>query len=153
MEYLLEETVPPSELKKFETNYHEELNNTGKISTTTQFEYAWCLVRSKYPADIRKGIMLLEDLFQNRDESGKRDYLYYLAIGNARIKEYQTALKYLRALLQVQPGNRQAQDLEAVVKKKMEKEGMIGMAVAGGATLALGGLIGLGFALAKSSRN
>ena len=47
--------------------------------------------------------------FQNRDESGKRDYLYYLAIGNARIKEYQTALKYVRALLQVQPGNRQAQ--------------------------------------------
>ena len=39
--------------------------------------------------------------FQNRDESGKRDYLYYLAIGNARIKEYQTALKYVRGLLQV----------------------------------------------------
>ena len=42
--------------------------------------------------------------FQNRDESGKRDYLYYLAIGNARIKEYQEALKFLRALLQVEPG-------------------------------------------------
>ena len=39
--------------------------------------------------------------FQNRDESGKRDYLYYLAIGNARIKEYQTALKFVRGLLQV----------------------------------------------------
>jgi hypothetical protein len=33
--------------------------------------------------------------------------LYYLAIGNARIKEYQTALKYVRGLLQVEPGNRQ----------------------------------------------
>lgn len=92
-------------------------------------------------------------LFQNRDESGKRDYLYYLAIGNARIKEYQTALKFVRGLLQVEPGNRQAQELEQIIKKKMEKEGLIGMAVVGGATLALGGLVGLGIALAKSSKS
>lgn len=31
----------------------------------------------------------------------------------------------------------------------MEKEGLIGMAVAGGAVLALGGLVGLGIALAS----
>ena len=35
-----------------------------QVSSEAQFEYAWCLVRSKYPADIRKGIILLEDLFQ-----------------------------------------------------------------------------------------
>ena len=46
---------------------------------------------------------------QNRDETNKRDYLYYLAIGNTKLKEYATALKYIRALLQVEPGNRQAQ--------------------------------------------
>ena len=74
-------------------------------------------------------------------------------IGNARIKEYQTALKFVRGLLQVEPGNRQAQELEAIIKKKMEKEGLIGMAVVGGATLALGGLVGLGIALAKSSKS
>merc|ERR1712077_13918 len=81
------------------------------------------------------------DLYQNKDETGKRDYLYYLAIGNARIKEYQVALKFVRGLLQVEPGNRQAQDLENSIKSKMEKEGLIGMAVVGGATLALGGQI------------
>lgn len=31
----------------------------------------------------------------------------------------------------------------------MEKEGMVGMAVAGGAALVIGGLVGLGIALAK----
>lgn len=76
--------------------------------------------------------------------------MYYLAIGNARLKEYQTALKFIRGLLQVEPGNRQAQDLEATIKKKMEKDGLIGMAVVGGATLVFGGLVGLGIALAKS---
>lgn len=30
------------------------------MSKGTQFEYAWCLVRSKYNDDIRKGIALLE---------------------------------------------------------------------------------------------
>ena len=147
MEHILEETVSSEDLKKFEQKYHEELQH-GKVSATSQFEYAWCLVRSKYPADIRKGIILLEDLFQNRDETNKRDYLYYLAIGNTKLKEYATALKYVRALLQVEPGNRQAQELETIVTKKLEKDGMIGMAVAGGATLALGGLVGLGLAMA-----
>jgi len=147
MEHILEETVPNDDLKKFEQKYHEELQN-GKVSSTCQFEYAWCLVRSRYPADIRKGIILLQDLFQNRDESNKRDYLYYLAIGNTKLKEYATALKYVRALLQVEPGNRQAQELEAIVTKRLEKDGMVGMAVAGGAAVALGGLVGLGLALA-----
>eukprot|EP00093_Oithona_nana_P004572 04572.XXX_110129_110690_1 [CDS] Oithona nana genome sequencing. len=149
MEHLLEENVATEDLKKFEARYQAEAAGSG-ATCSAQFDYAWCLVRSKYPSDIRKGILLLEDLYQNKEESGKRDYLYYLAIGNARIKEYQTALKFVRGLLQVEPGNRQAQELETIIKKKMEKEGLIGMAVVGGATLALGGLVGLGIALAKS---
>ena len=64
MDYLLEETVPAAELKKFESRYMNELDTDGKVAAGTQFEYAWCLVRSKYPADIRKGIALPEDLFQ-----------------------------------------------------------------------------------------
>lgn len=143
MEHMLEDTVPVEDLKKFEQKYHEELQ-AGQVSSLAQFEYAWCLVRSRYPADIRKGIILLEDLFQNREGENKRDYLYYLAIGNTKLKEYATALKYVRALLQVEPGNRQAQELEVIVKKRLEKDGMVGMAVAGGAALAFGGLVGLG---------
>jgi len=150
MEHILEETVSADDLKKFEQRYHEELQG-GQVSSGAQFEYAWCLVRSRYPADIRKGIILLEDLFQNHEEENKRDYLYYLAVGNAKIKEYQPALKYVRALLQVEPGNRQAQELEAMIKSRLEKDGMLGMAVVGGAALAFGGLVGLGIALVGRS--
>jgi len=39
--------------------------------------------------------------------------------------------------------------LEGIIKKKMEREGLIGMAVVGGATLAFGAVVGLGLALAK----
>merc|ERR1712086_34320 len=55
MEHILDETVPAEDLKRFEQKYHEELQH-GKVSSSSQFEYAWCLVRSRYPADIRKGI-------------------------------------------------------------------------------------------------
>lgn len=70
-----------------------------------QFEYAWCLVRSKYSADISKGVILLEELFETHPE-GKRDYLYYLIIGYARLKQSNKALKYCSAFLSVEPGKK-----------------------------------------------
>lgn len=39
--------------QKFEKVFHEQLHQ-GKVTHKAQFEYAWCLVRSKYPTDIRK---------------------------------------------------------------------------------------------------
>ena len=62
MEHLLEEHVAPEDLKKHEKRYLSELQG-GQVSASAQFDYAWCLVRSKYPSDIRKGILLLEDLY------------------------------------------------------------------------------------------
>lgn len=113
----------------------------------------------------------MEDL-TNRHSQGNRDYIYYLAIGNARLKNYTDSLKYIKAFLQVEPNNQQALSLEVRhtehalffktttfdichsnvqehIRKKMEREGMIGMAVAGGAALVIGGLVGIGMALAK----
>jgi len=151
MEDVLDEIVSSEDLKKFECAYNEQLRTAQNVSQKVQFEYAWCLVRSKYTADIQKGIILLEDLFNNHGDSEKRDCLYYLAIGNARIKEYTRALHYVRAFLQVEPGNQQVQHLETLIKKKMEKEGLVGIAVAGGVIVGLAGILGLGIAMAKKS--
>lgn len=91
-------------LQKFEKIYHEQLYKND-VSPKVQFEYAWCLVRSKYPADIHKGIILLEELYKSNEE-GRRDYLYYLAIGSARIKEYTKAMNYVKSFLQIEPGKK-----------------------------------------------
>ena len=64
---LLEFSLPPSLLndpspllwQKFERKFKSE-KAAGSVSKSTQFEYAWCLVRSKYNDDIRKGLALLE---------------------------------------------------------------------------------------------
>lgn len=45
--------------QKFERKFKSE-KAAGSVSKSTQFEYAWCLVRSKYNDDIRKGLALLE---------------------------------------------------------------------------------------------
>lgn len=47
-----------------------------------------------------------------RHAEGNRDYIYYLAIGNARLKQYSLALKYCKAFLQIEPNNQQAISLE-----------------------------------------
>ncbi|KAK2579008.1 hypothetical protein KPH14_002803 [Odynerus spinipes] len=149
MEDVLDEVVSSEDLKRFERVYHEQLH-AANVTQEAQFEYAWCLVRSKYSADIRKGIVLLEDLYINHD-NGKRDCLYYLAIGNARIKEYSKALSYVRAFLQIEPGNEQVQQLERLIKKKMEKEGLYGIAVMGTLVVAVGIVVGLGLAIVKKT--
>lgn len=61
-----------------------------------------------------QGIVLLEELVKKHSE-GNRDYIYYLAIGNARLKQYSVALKFCNAFLQIEPNNQQAITLEVSV--------------------------------------
>lgn len=96
----------------------------------------------------KQGITLLEELCKKNPE-GKRDYIYYLALAYTRLKEYSTAMKYVQAFLEIEPNNQQVIVLEEYIKKKIDIEGLKGAAMAGGAALVLGGILGIGFALAK----
>ena len=46
-------------LQKFEKIYNEQVSR-GPPSAKAQFEYSWCLVRSRNKHDVRKGVALLE---------------------------------------------------------------------------------------------
>ncbi|XP_012944417.1 mitochondrial fission 1 protein [Aplysia californica] len=149
METIVEENIDPNDLKKFEGLYNEQARR-GHISEKTQFDYAWCLIRSRYVSDMHKGIALLEDLMRiAKDDLSQRDYLFYIAVGFVRIKEYERALKYTEAIRKIEPNNRQAQQLDGYIKAKMKKDGLLGMAIVGGAVLALGGLVGATIAAVK----
>ncbi|XP_073403229.1 mitochondrial fission 1 protein isoform X2 [Dendrobates tinctorius] len=135
---------------RFEKKYLAELS-AGSLSKSTQFEYAWCLIRSKYTADIQKGALLLEDLLPKGNKDEQRDYLFYLAVAHHRLKEYEKALKYVKTLLNNEPKNTQALELQKIIDKKMQKEGLVGMAIVGGVALGVAGLAGLiGLAISKS---
>ncbi|CAG2175270.1 unnamed protein product, partial [Oppiella nova] len=121
----------------------------GVVSPQTRFEYALALIRSRYATDILRGVNEFEDLCSTGDPNARRDYLYYLALANTKLKEYQRARDCIKKFLSVEPDNRQAQELDRLIRDKLTKEGLLGMAMVGGAAVAIGGLIGIGMALAK----
>ncbi|XP_036436758.1 mitochondrial fission 1 protein-like [Colossoma macropomum] len=151
MEAVVDEVVAPEDLEKFQRKYSAELAK-GAVSKDTKFEYAWCLIRSKSSPDIKKGVELLDDLIHKGTKDDQRDYLFYLAVGNYKLKEYERALKYIRALLKNEPGNTQALELEKLISKAMKRDGLVGMAIVGGIGLGVAGLAGLiGLAVAKKA--
>uniref|UniRef100_A0A8C7YFQ2 Mitochondrial fission 1 protein n=1 Tax=Oryzias sinensis TaxID=183150 RepID=A0A8C7YFQ2_9TELE len=137
MEAVLSDIVAPEDLLKFEKKYNSELDK-GAVSKDTKFEYAWCLIRSKYSRDIQKGIALLE---------GKTDARSSLYCCHA---EYERALRYIRTLLKNEPENKQALEMEKLIDKALKKDGLVGMAIVGGIGLGVAGLAGLiGLAVSK----
>ncbi|RXN38624.1 mitochondrial fission 1 [Labeo rohita] len=120
MEAVVSDIVAPEDLKRFEKKYNAELVK-GPVSRETTFEYAWCLIRSKYSNDIVKGIQLLEELVHTSKKNDQRDFLFYLAVGNYRLKEYERALKYIRTLLKNEPDNKQALELEKLINNALKK--------------------------------
>ncbi|KAM4611398.1 mitochondrial fission 1 protein [Polymixia lowei] len=153
MEAIVGDVVAPEDLLKFEKKYNGELQKGG-VSKETKFEYAWCLIRSKYSSDIKKGIELLEELVQKGTKDDSRDFLFYLAVANYRLKEYERALKYIRTLLKNEPGNKQALELEKLIDKALKKDGLVGMAIVGGIGLGVAGLAGLiGLAVSKGAKS
>uniref|UniRef100_A0A8C0MEX2 Uncharacterized protein n=2 Tax=Canis lupus TaxID=9612 RepID=A0A8C0MEX2_CANLF len=80
-------------------------------------------------------------------------YVFYLAMGNYWLKEYEKALKHVRGLLQTEPQNNQAQELEWLIDKARKKDGLVDMAIVGDVALGvvdLAGLIRLAVSKSKS---
>ncbi|XP_066514654.1 mitochondrial fission 1 protein-like [Hoplias malabaricus] len=151
MEAVVEEVVAPEDLQRFEKKFQAELAK-GSVSKETKFEYAWCLIRSKSSSDIKKGIELLDELVHKGSKDDQRDFLFYLAVGNYKLKEYEKGLKYIRTLLSNEPGNTQALEMEKLINKAMKRDGLVGMAIVGGIGLGVAGLAGLiGLAVAKKA--
>jgi len=130
--------VTSDDLQKFEQKYNEH-SVRGSVPKQVQFEYAWCLVRSGESSDVRKGVVLLEDIYSKGSEEEKRDYIYYLALGYTKLKDYQKAKKFIDAILYKEPNNGQALELKALVDQKLVKDGLLGMALVGGGALMFGG--------------
>lgn len=115
-----------------------------------QFQYARCLVRSRYPADIKKGILFLEELASTH-VPGRCQYYYYLAIGYARIKEHTKALRNVKSALSLEPNNKQTKKLESLIKKRIDKEHLLTMTLTGSVMLVLAVVVTVVTKLIKNS--
>ncbi|KAJ1352166.1 hypothetical protein KIN20_008370 [Parelaphostrongylus tenuis] len=145
---VLDERVDPYDLEKVRDTY-ETQSRRGIPSAMATFNYAIALIRST-KQDVVEGSHLLEKLLQQEPvDVNKRDYVYYLAIANARLRNYDRALAYIDILLAAESHNRQAMQLREIIEKRMRKDGLLGLAVIGGGVLVLTGIVAALFAAKK----
>ena len=81
----------------------------------------------------------MTDIYEH-EPTRRRECLYYLALGHYKLKNYTESKKFTSKLLSKEPNNMQAKSLNAMIDKDVQKEGLIGMALAGGAVAIIGGI-------------
>lgn len=146
---ILEGSSSQEELKQCEKCYLEEMG-AGGASNETRYNYAKSIIKCGrvFRHDLDRAILLLEDLCVSSDRESQKDYLFNLAIANTRIGQYARAEECIKKFMVLEPGNRQAHELYDIIQAKTRKEHLKEAAVAGGTAILIGGLVGLGLALA-----
>ncbi|KRX47149.1 Mitochondrial fission 1 protein [Trichinella nativa] len=90
------------------------------------FKQAYCLIRGEKD-EIVKGLTMLKDLLiSSSDDNEKRDYLYHMAIGSARLRLFDNALDYVNTGLVFEPENQQFIELKRAIEAKMRRDGLLG---------------------------
>ncbi|KAI7871565.1 hypothetical protein BDF14DRAFT_1873469 [Spinellus fusiger] len=130
------EAEPPLtayELQVLQRQYEKE----GKsVQVQTKFNYAWGLVRSKAEEHLQLALVLFKDIDREFPDR-KRECLYYLALGNYKLSNFNEARHYNSQLLELEMRNEQAQELGRLIDDKVSREGAIGLAI-------LSGMVALG---------
>lgn len=134
-----ESPLKPEELAVLRTQYEQEGSYVG---IQTKFNYAWGLIKSTSRNDQQTGVHLLSDIFRASPDR-RRECLYYMALGHYKLGNYAEARKYNDLLLDLEPGNMQAGSLRSLVDEKVQREGLVGVAIVGGLTIAAGVVGGL----------
>lgn len=98
------------------------------------------LIKSQQRTDQQDGVRLLSDIFRDSPER-RRECLYYLALGNYKLGNYAEARRYNDSLIALEDGNMQAISLKGLIDDKVNKEGMVGMAIVGGVAVAAAALV------------
>jgi len=129
-----ESPLKPDELGVLRSQYEKEGEYVG---IQTKFNYAWGLIKSADREDQQYGVQLLSEIFRASPDR-RRECLYYLALGHYKLGNYSEARRYNDLLLDLEPGNLQATSLRDLVEEKVQREGLVGVAIVGGLAVAAG---------------
>ena len=105
--------------------------------STTNASLLQGLIKSPSRPDNQLGIQLLSEIFRSSPER-RRECLYYLALGNYKIGSYAEARRYNELLMDLEPDNLQAASLRELIDEKVQREGLVGVAIVGGLAVAAG---------------
>ncbi|EON63617.1 mitochondria fission 1 protein [Coniosporium apollinis CBS 100218] len=143
-----ESPLKPAELQVLRAQYEKEGDFVG---VQTKFNYAWGLIKSDQRPEQQEGVRLLSDIFRQSPER-RRECLYYLALGNYKLGNYAEARRYNELLLEHEPANLQAESLKGLIDDKVQREGLVGVAIVGGLAVAAGVVGGLLMRGARQTR-
>lgn len=114
-----------------------ESNIDGPNSYQFMFNYAWGLVRSRNKTDISNGMSLLREIYR-ANPNRRRECLYYIALAEYKLGNNTESRKHIKTLLDAEPDNIQAINLNNQLNDQVAKDGMVGLAIAGTAIAAVG---------------
>jgi len=146
MEDIFKSEINPDTLKNIELKYQKD-SALGNLSTDTTFQYATCLVQSKYRSDWIIGRDLLKDIFKSDEKPFQRDCLYYIAFADCKLKNFDDAISVCQKFLLVEKGNSQIMGLMELIKKKKREAAINDGLIVVGTTGAAVGLVLLGAGL------
>lgn len=95
------------------------------------------LVKSNSRNEQQLGVTLLTEIFRTSPER-RRECLYYLALGNFKLGNYGEARRYNDRLQEQEPNNLQATNLATMIDERVQKEGLMGVAIISGVAVAAG---------------
>jgi len=129
-----ESPLKPEELQVLCAQYEKEGEYVG---IQTKFNYAWGLIKSSSRNEQQEGVRLLSEIFRASPER-RRECLYYLALGHYKLGNYAEARRYNDLLMDLEPANMQAASLKGLIEDKVQREGLVGVAIVGGIAVAAG---------------
>jgi len=106
-------------VQRLEREYKKETLEQGISSK--KFPYAVLLIRSNSRQQVERGIKFLEEIRREKSDDDGRAALYYLALAQFRLGNYLEARQHIEALLQIEPKNRQANAMKALVNEQITK--------------------------------
>ncbi|CAD6190503.1 unnamed protein product [Caenorhabditis auriculariae] len=138
---ILDERIDPIDIHNAREAYAKQAAR-GEPSIAAKFSFAHALIGSKIKREVHDGIQMLECLLKEDSNDGSnRDYVYYLAVANARLKNFDRALSYIEVLVNAESHNRQAMSLKKAIETKMRNDGLLGAAIIGGGAVIVGGIV------------
>ncbi|CAH8464118.1 unnamed protein product [Schistosoma margrebowiei] len=95
---------------------------SGIVDDGVQFLYAVDLLRTTRKEALNLSVKLLEELFnRTKDDSLRRDCLFYLAVAHTKLSDYENATRCCDNILAIQPSNQQVKELRNTIQSRAKR--------------------------------
>jgi fission 1 protein len=137
---MLEDFISDEELEV----YHKKFQLASRTDSNKKFKYGICLIRSRSPSNIKIGLNMFNELYDDaKNVDIRRDALYYMAIAEAKLKNYASSVQHLKTILGLQTKNEsldrlyseQVRQLCNEVSKRKKRDDLIGIGFMGSAAI------------------